>query len=112
MLEGKTIEQESYSVQMLVQPAGFTSSEEPLKEVLDAGHALVADGTLLDFTVFVVQPWLDIKEISSTVIAIGEDPEVAKMHAKRLAEMLYRRRDEYMPNLLDVDCVPCVLVLS
>ena len=102
MLEGKTIAQESYSVPMLVPPAGFTSSEEPLKEVLDAGHALVADGTLLDFTVFVVQPWLDIKEISSTVIAIGEDPEVAKMHAKRLAEMLYRRRDEYMPDLMSV----------
>ena len=50
-----------------------------------------------------VQPWLDIKEISSTVIAIGEDPEVAKMHAKRLAEMLYRRRDEYMPDLMSVD---------
>ena len=103
MLQGKSVCKAEVSVPMLVPPSGFTNTEEPFKEVMDTGHKLVEDGELLDFTVFVVQPWLDIPEITSTVVAIARDKQVAQKNAEKLAEMLYARRDEYQPDLMSVD---------
>ena len=103
LLEGKPIVKAVKSIPMLVPAAGFTSREGAFKDVIDAGHALVMDGTLLDYTVFPVQPWLDIKEISSVVVAIATEEGVAKQQADFLAEKLYERRDEYMPPLQSVD---------
>jgi microcystin degradation protein MlrC len=71
--------------------------------VIDQGKALVEGGTLLDFTVFNVQPWLDIGDIGSTVIAVAEDEESAKKCAEELAEQLFANRDGYWPELLTVD---------
>jgi len=102
-LNGKDMTKAIVSVPMLVPPSGFTNLEEPFKSVIDTGNAMLADNTLLDYTVFVVQPWLDVKEISSTVVAIAEDEETAKEKAQLLAKMLFEKRDEYMPNLLAVE---------
>ena len=90
-------------VPMLAPPAGYTSLEEPFKSVIDSGNALVADGTLLDFTVHNVQPWLDIQVIGSTVIAVASDAETAQKHATELAEKLFANRDGYWPDLMTVD---------
>lgn len=103
LLEGKPIVKVVKNIPMLVPPAGYTSRKEPFKEVIDAGQSLVADGTLLDYTVFPVQPWLDIKEISSVVVTIAAERNVANRCAEALAEKFYARRDEYMPPLQSVD---------
>jgi microcystin degradation protein MlrC len=71
--------------------------------VIDSGNALVADGTLLDFTVHNVQPWLDIQVIGSTVIAVAADAETAKKYSTELAEKLFANRDGYWPDLMTVD---------
>ena len=102
LLNDKPMVKAIVSVPMLVPPSGFTNREEPFKSVIDTGNAWIADKTVLDYSVFVVQPWLDVKEIASTVVAIAEDEETAKEKAECLANMLFERRDEYMPNLLDV----------
>lgn len=100
---GKPVVKAVKAIPMLVPPAGFTSREGAFKDVIDTGHALVSEGTLLDYTVFPVQPWLDIKEISSVVVTIATEEETAKQQADILAEKLYERRDEYMPPLQSVD---------
>ena len=88
---------------MMVPPSGFTSLEEPFKGVIDSGKALVEQGKLLDFTVFNVQPWLDIHRIGSAVVAIAEDAETAKSCANLLAQKLFENRDGYWPELKSVD---------
>jgi len=103
LLDKKTLCQATASIPMLVPPSGYSSNEGPFKEVIDAGHALVAEGKLLDYSVFPVQPWLDIPEIGSVAIAIAEDMETAQKYADKLIEMLYEKRDEYMPELMSVD---------
>lgn len=92
-------------VPMMVPPSGFTTLLEPFKGVVDAGKAMVAAGKLLDFTVFNVQPWLDISNIGSTVVAIAEDPETAKQCADILAQKFYDNRDGYWPDLKPVDAI-------
>lgn len=103
MLAGKKFVKAAVTIPMLIPPSGFTNLEGPFKELIDTGNALVADGTLIDYTVFPVQPWLDIPELASVVVTIAEDSEVAKEQADRLAQQLFEKRDEYTPELMSVD---------
>lgn len=60
-------------------------------------------GELIDFSIFCVQPWLDVKTIASTVITVAEDGETAKKNAEILAKQLFEIRDDMWPELLKVD---------
>ena len=102
-LAGKTSYLAAAIVPMLTPPSGYTSLEEPFKGVIDSGKELIDDGTLLDFTVFNVQPWLDISVIGSTAVAIASDPETAKTKAEFLAQKLFEARDGCWPDLMSVD---------
>ena len=102
-LRGEKVCTAATIIPMMVPPSGFTTLLEPFKGVIDYGKSLVEDGALLDFTVFNVQPWLDISKIGSTVIAVAEDEETAKKYADILAQKFYDNRDGYWPDLKPVD---------
>ncbi len=102
-LRGEPVYLAAARVPMMVPPSGYTTLEEPFKGVIDSGKALTADGTLLDFTVFNVQAWLDIPVIASTAVAVAEDAETAKQQADLLAEKLFANREGYWPDLMSVD---------
>ena len=93
------------SVPVLLPPSGYTTMKEPFKSIMARGKEMVEEGKLLDFTVFVVQPWLDIPEISSTAMTIAKDAEIAKVCAQELAQMLYDARDAAQPELYTVDAI-------
>ena len=103
LLEGRSYSMAAAAVPMLIPPAGYTTNDTPFKEVIEMGKQMVADGALLDFTVFPVQPWLDISAISSRTIAIARDPETAKTCADKLARALCDLRDKVMPEMLSID---------
>ena len=77
-LSGSEAKMATVAIPMLIPPAGYTSNTTPFKEVIELGKAMVADGRLLDFTVFPVQPWMDVTEIDSRTIAIARDEATAK----------------------------------
>lgn len=104
-LKGESFSVASVSIPMLIPPAGYTTRTEPFKSIIARGEEMVAQGKLLDFSVFAVQPWLDISEIASTALAIGEDAQVAKACAEELAQMLFDARDRSQPELFDVDTI-------
>ena len=103
MLEGKKPAMATVSLPILLPPAGYTDTEGAFKQLVDRAHQMVDDGRLKDYSIFVVQPWLDISEIASRIIAISDDPEVAKACAAELAQGLYDIREEMWPELVDVD---------
>lgn len=103
LLEGRSYSMAAAAIPMLIPPAGYTSNTTPFKEVIEMGKQMVADGTLLDFTVFPVQPWLDIPAIASRTIAIARDAETAKACADKLAQALCDLRDKVMPEMLSID---------
>ena len=103
LLEGRSYKMAAAAVPMLIPPAGYTSNDTPFKEVIQMGKEMIANGTLLDFTVFPVQPWLDIPEIASRTITIAEDAETAKCCADKLAQALCDLRDQVMPEMLSID---------
>lgn len=105
MLAGKKTAWAASYVPMLVPPAGYTDKDGAFKLLMDKAKAMVADGTLIDFSVFVVQPWLDVQKISSCILTSAEDPEVAKQKAKELADGLYAIREQMWPDLRPVDAI-------
>lgn len=102
-LAGEQVRLAATTIPMMTPPAGYTSQQEPFKSVIDYGKSLIADGTLQDFTVFNVQPWLDIDTIGSTVIAVAEDEAVACRYADELAKRFFAVRDGLWPELMSVD---------
>ena len=102
-LEGEDFATATVHVPMLIPPAGYTTLIEPFKSIIAAGNKMVEDGKLLDFSVFAVQPWLDIPQIASTAVAISKDEATAKACAEELAAMLFAARDDCQPEMFTVD---------
>ena len=88
---------------MLVPASGYTTQEGYFKSVLDLGHRYVSQGTLLDFTVFQLQPWLDAEPAGTTVLALAECRETAERCARELAQKLWDGRKLYWPELMSID---------
>jgi len=103
VLEGKSTRLYRKTIPTLVPPAGYNSLEGPFGALLNRGKELVRQGKLLDFTVFPVQPWLDIPEISSTVITIAEDFGEGLEQCISLAGEFEARRDAYYPSLMPME---------
>ena len=92
-------------VPMIVPAAGYTSEAGAFKEVMDKGHACLAAGELLDFSVFQMQPWLDADPAASTVLTIAKDADTAARCAGELAQDLFDRRKQFWPELYCIDDV-------
>lgn len=105
LLAGKKLQMAAAPIPMLIPPAGYTNLSGPFKGVIEAGEKMVAEGKIRDFTVFPVQPWLDIPEICSRVVTMGEDPQQAMACADALAKLLFDMRDDAMPQLYSVDAI-------
>lgn len=103
LLEGKKYHMATMNLPMLVPPAGYTTREEPFKSLLEKAKGMIADGKLSDATVFPVQPWLDIPEIMSRVVAISEDADQASACAMELAKDLWAMKDNMWPDLKSID---------
>ena len=103
MLSGKTFAMASAAVPMLVPPAGYSSDAGSFSRLLSRGKEQTEQGRILDFTVFPVQPWLDVPEIASRVIVIAQKASTAENYAIQFAQELVDMRDEMQPELLSVD---------
>lgn len=102
-LEGNKPVKATATIDVLVPPAGYTSLNGVFKELIDQGKAMVESGDILDFTVFPVQPWLDIPQITSRVVTYGNDAEKTKHCANLLAAGLLAIKEQMHPNLVSVE---------
>ncbi len=100
---GEKLYMAAAALPMMTPPSGYTTRTGPFKEVSDLGHAFLEEGALQDYTVFNVQPWLDIPDIQSRVIAISSDPENALEKADALAEKLWEVKERCWPELMTID---------
>lgn len=88
---------------MIVPASGYSTNKSPFMEIIDYGHEMVRQGELLDFSIFHMQPWLDVNPAGSSILTIAEDEEKAKKYAKILAESIFRCRDKFWPKLYEID---------
>ena len=90
-------------IPMIVPAEGYTSESGAFRALLDQGYALEASGEILDFSIFQMQPWLNVKEAGSTVTVAAETQEAADKYAKLLAHGLFDIRKEMSISLYPID---------
>lgn len=92
-------------IPMIVPASGYTTGTKPFSEIMEEGKRLMAEGTLLDFSMFQMQPWLDVSVGGSSAVVVAEDKEKAAAVAKDFAARLYGMRHAFKSDLTDVDTI-------
>ncbi len=95
-LEGRGGKMVRASIPSIASAHGYTTTKGSLNKLVNKAKGLVDDGTILDYTIFEVQPWLDLKNFASTIIVIARDEETAKNVAKDLAYENFIIREELL----------------
>ncbi len=91
------------TVPMVVPASGYSTLAGPFAELINYAKTLVHDGVLIDFSVFQMQPWLDVPMGGSAVLTIADDYQISSHYAKELAEKLFAMRDIMQPRLWSID---------
>ena len=91
-------------VPVIASASGYTTDSKELKALMEKGKNYVNQGKILDFSVFQVQPWLDVTDFASTIIAIGKDDCATKEIVKELAEDEFNLKESLQDkNFLTVE---------
>ncbi len=92
-------------VPMIVPASGYSTLDSPFSELMQAGLARVESGELDDFSLFMMQPWLDVEEGASSVVTIARDRATAARHAVDMAQKMFDLRRRFEPDLYTIDQV-------
>ena len=93
-LNGEELKMARVTIPLMAPAHGYTTTKGNLKKLMDKAFDLKASGKIVDFTIFQVQPWLDAKEIASTVLVVAKDCETAKSVATELAKDEFKLAQE------------------
>jgi len=93
-LAGKSLVMARATVPMMAPAHGYTTARGGLQKLMARAKAMQEEGRIADYSVFQVQPWLDVPETASVVTIIAEDAEVAKAAADELAAEEFTLRKE------------------
>lgn len=103
LLNGELMYTATVMLPMLIPPSGYSTVEGPFKDVKEYGDTLVKSGILIDYSTFIVQAWMDIKEIGCCIMTVAKELNAAVKYADELAKRVFEMRDEMMPDLLTAD---------
>ena len=93
-LNGEKIKMARISIPQMAPAHGYTTTRGGLKKLMDKAFKMKDDGKIVDFSIFQVQPWLDAKNVASTVLVLANDEETAKSVATELAKDEFDLRKE------------------
>ena len=90
-------------IPMIVPASSYTTLRGSFGALADYAQKQVAKGRILDYTIFQMQPWLDVELGGTCVVTIGEDEEEAKACAADFAQKLFNMRDNFKQDLYQID---------
>lgn len=93
-LDGRPLVTCASALPVMAPPHAYTTSSGGLKKLMDLGCAMVKRGDIADFSVFQVQPWLDVPEIGSAVVVVADREEKAKNAVSVLSNGEFALRHE------------------
>ncbi|MBR4120915.1 MAG: M81 family metallopeptidase [Spirochaetales bacterium] len=91
------------SVPMIEPASGYSTEKEPLHSIMARARKMVEDGIISDFSMFQMQPWLDVSEGGSAVVTIGPSSEECRKCAEILANEVKSIRAHMSPKLYSFD---------
>jgi len=89
-------------IPMIVPANAYSTLDGDFKSLMEYAKREKIDREITDFSIFMMQPWLNVSEASSTVVVIAEDVNKAETFALDIAERLYQLRDRFTPELYSV----------
>ncbi len=102
-VNGQPIHKNALLLPVITPPAGYTTLNGPFKSVMDIGKDAVSRGKILDYSVFNVQPWMDVKELASCVVVLSDNDDKAGIIAEEMAGMIFEVKEKLFPNLMSID---------
>lgn len=90
-------------VPMIVPAERHETYRGPMGELWAEALAGERNGQAGLTSLFLVQPWLDIEEMGSSVVVVDEDAAKAEREADRLAGLMWAKRKEFAIRLYTVD---------
>lgn len=91
------------SIPMIEPASGYTTECGKLGEIVKQARKMVADGKLADYSIFQMQPWLDVCDGGSAVVAIGPDGDENVRSVQTLANQIKAIRTEMSPKLYEAE---------
>lgn len=88
---------------LIVSPSKARTVEEPLQSIVTVVRKMEADGEILHGSLFPVQPWLDLPGLGfGVLVCTNGDAAGAQRAAGKLAELVWEKRHEFDPDLIDL----------
>lgn len=104
VLRGKIVPRMAIAkLPMIVSPSKARTVEEPLQSIVAVVRKMEADGEILHGSLFPVQPWLDLPGLGfGVLVCTNDDVAGAQRAANKLADLVWERRHEFDPDLVDL----------
>ena len=90
-------------IPMIVPAEGYSSEYGVFRALQEQAKALVASGEILDYSIFQMQPWMNVQEAGSAVTVAAQTQQAADRYAKQLAHGLFDIRKQMCIKLFDID---------
>lgn len=90
-------------IPMIVPASGYDTLQGPFRALFAQADSWVESGVLEDYSIYQMQPWLDVAEPNSAVLTVAVDVDVAMRHAEELARRLYAMRRDFAVDSVSVD---------
>ncbi len=88
---------------LIVSPSKARTVEDPLQSIVAEVRRMESAGEILHGSLFPVQPWLDLPDLGfGILVCTDDDAEGAQRAADRLADLVWARRHEFEPDLMDL----------
>ncbi len=88
---------------LLVSPVCTRTTDGPFRPIALEARRMEGAGEVIHAALFPVQPWLDVPDLGFAVLVCAEDAARATAAAERLADMMWRHRAEFFPDLTPLD---------
>lgn len=91
-------------IPMITSSEGQDTNHRPISEVMARLREVITEPGVLDASLFMTQPWLDVPELAwSAVVVTDGRQELAQRRADELAQMAWDRRERVLAPKVSVD---------
>ena len=100
-LSGRPLVTYAVHLPLLVSPGYYTTNAGEVHELIKYGHSMLDDKHICDYSLFLVQPWLDVPELASCVLIVSDDDEKVRSRlvdlARKMLDLKTITAEDFLP---------------